>query len=166
MSSAQLQRCREWGIIALLLLGFTQIVGWLLNWKALAAIGFMSNAAPLPLVFSQYRGIEPFSSAYSLRFEDPAGRIESVAVTPEHYALLEGPYNLRNVYGAAFAFGARLETEEERQLWLAIMRYAFFSPGKLNAALGQLGPWQRVEVIQESRARGIEGRWVLPVTAR
>ncbi len=165
-SVAKGDRVRRWSMIALLAVGSLQIVGWVLGLKPITALGFMTNAAPLPLVFSDFRGIEPFSSRYRIRFVRVDGTERVVDVTPETYERLDGPYNFRNVFGAVFAFGPKLETPEETAMWESVMRWAFFEPGLVASTLGERAPLARVDVMQESRARGIPGTFVRGVAPR
>lgn len=165
-SGGEIVRPRRWPMIALVVVGSLQIVGWISGIKPLAALGFMTNAAPLPLVFSDFRGIEPFSSRYRIRFVRVDGTERVVDVTPDAYARLEGPYNFRNVFGAVFAFGPKLETPEETAMWESVMRWAFFNPGLVASTLGESTPLARVDVVQESRARGIPGTFVRGIGPR
>jgi hypothetical protein len=55
-------------------------------------------------VFTARDGLEGFSASYTLRWEE-GGQTQSLPLTPEVYARLQGPYNRRNVYGAALAGG-------------------------------------------------------------
>jgi hypothetical protein len=110
--------------------------------------------------------MEPFSSLYRIRFVRADGGEHVVDVTPQAYARLEGPYNFRNVFGAVFAFGPKLETPQEVAMWESVMRWAFFEPGWVAKALGERAPLRRVEVIQESRARGIPGTFTRGIEPR
>ena len=90
---------------ALLIVGLMQMSGDVLGISALKGIGAATGASPAPKVFSSVRGLETFSSRFFIEWTDPSGAIESIRLTPELYARLRGPYNRRNVYGAAIAYG-------------------------------------------------------------
>ena len=71
----------------------------------LKGLGAATAASPAPKVFSAVRGLETYSTRFYLEWTDRAGEFHSLQVTPELYARLRGPYNRRNVFGAALAYG-------------------------------------------------------------
>jgi hypothetical protein len=96
---------------ALLLLGLAQMAGSLLGVPALRALAAATGASPAPRVFSAVKGLETYSTAFFLDIVSAGGDRATVALTPERYARLRGPYNRRNVYGAMLAFGPVLATD-------------------------------------------------------
>src|SRR5688572_11455961 len=94
--------------LALCALGLMQTVGYVVGSKAIRAIGAATAASPLPKVFSDVDGLEPFASTFHLEGTTSGGERIRIPLTPELYQRLQGPYNRRNVYGAAIAFGPRL----------------------------------------------------------
>src|SRR5687767_9166333 len=84
----------------LLVLGLAQMVGDLTHFLPLKAIAAATGASPAPKVFSAVQGLE----TYSTRFYLDLGH-QRVELAPELYARIEGPYNRRNVFGAALAYG-------------------------------------------------------------
>lgn len=86
--------------IFLVILGVAQMVGDLTQFLPLKAVAAATGASPAPKVFSAVQGLE----TYSTRFFLDLGH-ERVELTPELYARIEGPYNRRNVFGAALAYG-------------------------------------------------------------
>src|SRR4051812_7665487 len=78
------------------------MVGDMFNVLPLKGIGAASSIAPFPKVFCDNQGLEGFASEFTLRAEGPSG-ITNMVLTPESYSRLKGPYNRRNVYGAALA---------------------------------------------------------------
>ena len=95
----------------LLLLGVLQMAGDLLRVPALKGIGAASGASPAPRVFSAVNGLETYSTRFRLEWIDASGEPQKLELTPELYSRLRGPYNRRNVYGAALAYGPVLATE-------------------------------------------------------
>lgn len=85
--------------IVLVVLGLAQIAGDLTKFLPLKAVAAATGASPAPKVFSAVNGLE----TYSTRFFLDLGH-ERVELTPEIYARIEGPYNRRNVFGAALAY--------------------------------------------------------------
>jgi hypothetical protein len=145
------------GVAALLLLfGLTQMVGDLVGSKALRGIGAVSVAAPFPKVFCDLKGVEGFACEFTLLARTPSGGTNEIALTPELYQRLSGPYNRRNVYGAALAGAPILP----RQIWEAVYCYGFGTNGPLRLELG-LPPDSSVQVRIRTKTRGRDNVWVL-----
>lgn len=85
--------------VVLMLLGVAQFVGDLSGVVPLRAIAAATGASPAPKVFSAVQGVETYSTRFYMEWA--ASRIE---LTPEVYSRMRGPYNRRNVYGAALAY--------------------------------------------------------------
>lgn len=83
----------------LLILGLAQMAGDVFGLLPLKAIAAATAASPAPKVFSAVRGLETYSTRFFLEWS--GGRVE---MTPEISARMRGPYNRRNVYGAALAY--------------------------------------------------------------
>jgi len=92
--------------IALTLLGLAQMTGDVLHLTPLKAIAAATAASPAPKVFSAVRGLETYSTRFFITW--PGHRIE---MTPAVYSRMRGPYNRRNVYGAALAYAPVLPPE-------------------------------------------------------
>lgn len=111
---------------ALLVLGLLQMFGHLARLPALRAIGAACGASPAPKVFSAVEGLETYSSRFYLEWQDAAGAAQVVRLTPERYARMRGPYNRRNVYGAALAYGPVLaHNPHTRAMFEQVTQYAF-----------------------------------------
>src|SRR5262245_22070792 len=91
------------------------MVGDILHIQALMGIGAASTIAPFPKVFCDNQGLEGFASEFTITGEGVSG-VTNIVLTPEIYSSLRGPYNRRNVYGAALAFGPKLPPE----LWRSV----------------------------------------------
>jgi hypothetical protein len=120
-------------------LGLLQMIGDLLEryvsepvGQALKGIAAATTASPAPKVFSSVKGLETYSTHFSLEWTDRTGVEHTLRITPEIYALLRGPYNRRNVYGAALAYGPVLP-EGLRE---PVMRYALCGDAPLLRELG------------------------------
>jgi hypothetical protein len=124
---------------ALLVVGLLQMAGDLLETcvtaplgRALKGIGAATAASPAPKVFSAVRGLETYSTRFFLDWSDDTGVAQTLPVTPEVYARLRGPYNRRNIYGAALAYGPVLPAE----LRDPVMQYALCGEAPLLRELG------------------------------
>ncbi len=150
-------RWRNRVAVALGLVGCIQMAGYVTGSSVLRGIGAATAMSPLPKVFSDVEGLETFSSEFTLRYQRPDGAVVEQAITPELYGRLGGPYNRRNVYGAALSYAPRLS----RPLWEAVYCYGFADRGPLRRELG-LGPTARhISVTIRAGARGRNDVWKL-----
>jgi hypothetical protein len=122
---------------SLLLLGSLGMIGHGIGSDALKGLAAMTCASPAPKVFSAVKGLETYSTKFLIEWIDHQGAPQSVLLTPELYARLEGPYNRRNVYGAVLAFGPVLVSEPRtRRMWESVMQHAACGERPLLRELG------------------------------
>ena len=111
--------------LLLVAIGVAAMVGDLTGQTWLYGLGMATHASPAPKVFTARDGLEGFSAHYVLHWDEEDGA-RTLELTPEVYAELDGPYNRRNVYGAALAGGPFLsETPELARLHEAVAEHAF-----------------------------------------
>ena len=140
-------------------LGLGRMAAALAGLDGVAAAAAATGAAPAPRVFSSVRGLETFSSRFSIEWETSDDGTRSVAVTPERIGRLRGPYNRRNVYGAAIAYGPLLASDPRTAPLLAsVQRHALCGDAPLLRELGldasgRTGPL-RVRVEPKHRPAG------------
>jgi len=121
----------------LLALGLLQMAGDTLGLLPLKALALATAASPAPRVFSTVKGLEPYSTRFSIVWTDREGRERSLPVSPELYARLRGPYNRRNAYGAAMAGGPVMAADDRlRPLFEAVARYGLCDPAPVLRELG------------------------------
>lgn len=121
----------------LLIIGLSQMAGDLLQSPALKGLGAATAIAPAPKVFTVVRGMEPYSTRFYLAWTDPRGATHELLLTPEVYARVAGPYNRRNVYGAALAGGPVLATDERLvEMFRGVTNYALCGRAPLLRELG------------------------------
>ncbi len=156
----------RWGIRLVLAVGALQIVGWVSGWYALRGIGQLSAASPLPLVFSSHHVFseqsdwETFSPSFLAEVVYGDGEWEQVAVIPKVYARLSGPYNRRNVYGAAISYGPVLDDGKPRAMRDAVLHYGFCDGGPLARLASRPEDVARAAVVATPRAsRGKQAVW-------
>jgi hypothetical protein len=111
----------------LVVLGLLQMAADLAGLTTVKGLAAATNASPAPKVFSAVRGLETYSTRFFLEWP---GR--SLEMTPEVYSRVRGPYNRRNVYGAALAFAPVLPDA----LREPVMRYALCGERPLLRELG------------------------------
>jgi len=146
---AKAARCANFAAIALLVLGSFQMLGHFTGIRALRGIGAASVASPYPKVFGSAPvwgeadlELETFSATFELQYEFE-GQTINFPITPAVYERVRGPYNRRNVYGAALAYGPCLPPD----LMQPIVDYALTEPGTLRSELGLPESARRLRVL-------------------
>ena len=125
------------GGIFLVILGLAQMTGDVLGISALEGIAAATTASPAPKVFSAVRGLETYSTRFSIQWRDASGSEQSLELTPEVYGSIRGPYNRRNAYGAILAYGPIFaSTPETQALFESVARYALCGSAPLLVELG------------------------------
>jgi hypothetical protein len=151
---------------ALTILGLLQTVGFLTGSAAIRGIGLASTASPLPLVFTQFRGLETFAEDYSLEILTVSGKHIETPITPALYGKLKGPYKRRNTYGAVISYGPGLTLEPERRLVDTVLTYGFCDGGPLSREFGITERLREAHIHITSRTAGRPGKWTLSVQCR
>ena len=129
----------RWGRSAalILVLGLGQMGAAAAGAPRLQGLLAATGASPAPKVFSAVRGLETYSSGFDLEVEYVDGGSERIALTPERYASLRGPYARRNAFGAAVAYGPVLAADERMQALLAsVSQHALCGDAPLLRELG------------------------------
>lgn len=106
---------------AVAVLGSLQIVGSVIDSRVVRGLGLATGFAPYPKVFCEADGYEPFAASFTISGTSPDGETVEIPLTAERYAQLEGPYQRRNVYGAALAYAPRLPSELREHLFDEIL---------------------------------------------
>jgi len=83
------------------------------------------------------RGLETFSTKFTLEWDGRDGKKHALELTPELYQQVRGPYNRRNVYGAVLAYGPVLLTNDiTRPMFESVQRFALTGAAPLLRELG------------------------------
>ena len=146
---------------ALIALGLSQTIGFITGIAWLRGLGLASTASPLPLVFTQFRGIETFAQEYRLEVVTQDGQHFNAPFTPALYAKLTGPYKRRNVYGAVISYGPALTEHHEKHLVNAVLTCGFCNNGPLATAFAVAGPLREAHVHIASKTAGQTYRWTM-----
>ncbi|QDG52302.1 hypothetical protein FIV42_16620 [Persicimonas caeni] len=127
----------DYRALALLVLGLAQMVGALLGIGPLKGLAAATVASPAPKVFSAAKGLETYSTEFFLEWRSVDGEEHVMALTPQVYPKLQGPYNRRNIYGAILAFGPVLYTEAPaRPMFDAASEFALCGEAPVLRELG------------------------------
>jgi len=97
--------------ILIIAIGLLQVTGYLLDVKIIRGLSQSFGSSPLPIVFTEVKGVETFASDFFIHFTDSTGTEQERQITPAMYSKLKGPYNRRNIYGAAISYGSILKKE-------------------------------------------------------
>lgn len=131
-----LSKIRGWAVLSaqvlLVAVGLSRMAGELLHVQPLEIFGMATAASPAPKVFSAVKGLETYSTQFYLEWFDQKRERQRLTITPEVYSRVRGPYNRRNVYGAALAYAPVLP-EKFRD---PVMRYALCGKKPLMRELG------------------------------
>jgi hypothetical protein len=141
--------------ILLLALGLLQMGGDLFRVPVLRGIGAATVASPAPKVFSSIQGLETFSSEFHVEWADRTGVAHSLKLTPEVYACVKGPYNRRNIFGAALAYAPILQKDPlTREMFESVVRHALCGQAPLLREIGidpdQLSAPPRIRLVPRS----------------
>ena len=133
---------RRLGILALLALGLLQISAVVLRAPALQGLAAATGASPAPKVFTAVQGLETYSSAFTLTYRDPEGRLQQVPFDAELYQRMDGPYNRRNAFGAVLAYAPVLASDPRTApMFHAVSRHAVCGERVLLREIG-IDPWR------------------------
>lgn len=153
-------RRRNMIALALLAIGSLQMIGAVSGSAMLRGIGAATAMAPNPKVFSDVDGLETFASEFTLSYRDAAGAPRQLEITPQVYARLGGPYNRRNVYGAALSYAPRLP----EPLWTSVYCHGMSPNGPLRRDLGLDPADGEFTLSIRTRTRGRSDQWTYAPT--
>lgn len=137
-------------------IGLLQITGYLLKNKTIKGLGAATASSPLPIVFTQVKEVETFASDFYLQYVDENSAQKEVRITPEIYSRLKGPYNRRNIFGAAISYGPVLP----EQLWKSVLAYAICNKVLLTE-IGLPATAKNVTVRIKTKTKGRNNEWIL-----
>ena len=151
-------RTRELCSWAILFIGLTQMAGDLFGNRVIKGIGAATAMAPCPKVFCNMGGMEPFASSFEIIAD--GDKTTRIPITPELYQQLRGPYNRRNVYGAAIAAAPILP----ERVWQTVFSYAFNPNGPLRHDLALPEKTNSIHILVRTKTRNGSQEWIFPCT--
>ena len=147
---------RRFLTILVIAIGSLRMLGWLLENDALKGIGALTCASPLPIVFTEVNGVETFASDVYVVFENDKDSTQKLRITPSLYSGLAGPYNRRNVIGAAIAYGPVMRED----LWQSVLGYGLCK-GVLQHEMGLPPVMRNTRFLLETRTADRADSWIL-----
>ena len=128
------------------LVGTFQMVGHFAGSRTLRGLGLASGIAPFPKVFCEADGYEPFAAEFLITGSNADGEVVEIPLTAERYSQLGGPYQRRNVYGAALAYAPRLPDDFREHLFSQVL-----APDSPLVSELDLPPLEDVEITIKPR---------------
>jgi hypothetical protein len=145
--------------ILLVCVGLLKIIGFSAGWKWMEGIGSVLVASPLPIVFTEQKGVETFAHEFHLEYRDRDGKKMVLPITPALYGQFDAPYNYRNVIGAAISYGPVMP----EKLWKPILHYSFVEPGEISSSMGLRTPLREASVKLRTKTKGRDDSWELVI---
>ncbi len=142
--------------ILIIAIGLLQTIGYLSRIKIIKQLGQITCSSPLPIVFTEVKGVETFASDFYIEFINYTGEREVIKITPNMYSKLKGPYNRRNIFGAAISYGPILKKE----IWETIFKYGFCKKKILEEMMLPLNG-NNYSVRIKTKTAGRNNEWVL-----
>ncbi len=142
----------------LVLVGLLQSIGFIIKSKEVRGLGMASASSPLPIVFTEVKGVETFASNFYVSYNTSTGEADTVQITPTIYSQLNGPYNRRNVYGAAISYAPVLPDS----LRTSVLQFGLCE-GTLLEELGIPSDAKNVSIIIRTRTAGRNQEWIYQV---
>ena len=122
--------------LVLSLIGCGQMLADTFGLAGLKAVMQISQLSPAMKVFTAHRGFETFAARFYIERID-GNKLERFELDRQRYERLAGPYNRRNVYGAAFSYGPLLASDPRlAPMHASVLRYALCEPGSARRELG------------------------------
>jgi len=138
-----------------------QMIGYVTKIEKIKQLGALTASSPLPIVFTEVQGVETFVNDFYIQYRKEDGVMEKVLLTPEIYAQFKGPYNRRNVYGAAIGY-AQVLPEEIRE---AILMYVIEND-ILKDELGLNLTRDSLSLVIETKTKGRDDIWKYDINCK
>lgn len=146
--------------VALTAVGLMNLAGYILQVPVLSQYARVTSASPLPIVFTDIRGMEPYALDVELIALTEQGQARHYAMDRAWFSQMHGPFVRWHAY-------LRLISEapmKSRAMWQSVLRYGFCRTGPLAAEAGIEEPLSGFILRLRSRTSGRPTVWDLPVS--
>jgi hypothetical protein len=150
---------REVLSLLLVFIGLVQSIGYITQQPWLKSIGIMTVSSPLPIVFTEQKGLETFANDFFLEYEEKEGKKQSIQLTSTLYKKLNAPYNYRNVLGAVISYGPILP----EAVVDSVLEHSFQNPGNISLALGLEVPLKNASIIIKTKTKDKHETYVVKI---
>lgn len=117
-------------LVALCALGCMHMLADVLGMPRIKALAQATQMSPAMKVFTAQSGYETYAAEFYVGNWDVQGHYREALLDRSRYQRLHGPYNRRNVYGAAFSYGPLLANNPRTAaMYGSVLRYALCAPG-------------------------------------
>lgn len=124
-------------LLALCTLGCAQMLADVLGMAPVKALAQATQMSPAMKVFTAQSNYETYAAEFYIGSWDEHMVYREILLDRSRYQRLQGPYNRRNVYGAAFSYGPLLANNPRTaQMVQSVLRHALCDPGSAAAELG------------------------------
>src|SRR5436190_1011346 len=100
--------------VILLMIGSLQIIGYIFRSQTIRGLGFVSGAAPLPIVFSNVKGVDGFDTQHSLIVSSTSGNVDTIALDKKLFSQFNGAFFLKESYSIFLAYSHLFSPEQLR----------------------------------------------------
>lgn len=148
--------------IGLILLGSIQMIGDLCHMPVLKGIGQATNSSPAPKIFTSQQGYETFSKRFFFKVVDQQGNTKIIEIKPNNYQNLKGPYNRRNMYGAAISYAPVLvKFPHTKPMFDSVAEYGLYNQKQsiLDEMEIQYDKTKPIVLLIEPRHQGNHDGW-------
>lgn len=128
-------------------------LGYLLRLPALVALGGLTAASPLPIVFGAVEGHEYWATRYVVDVELRDGRRARRELGPGHFDHLGGPHRARMLLALPLVLAPVLPDDA----WTLPTAHGLCRGGRLAHALDVHGDVRRMDVVAVHRAGAARG---------
>jgi hypothetical protein len=136
-NSASMEMKTVMTTVFLVALGSLQMAGDIIGIPALKGLGLATVASPAPKVFTAHNGFETYANKFFIEYINIEDKQTSIEITPKVYQRLKGPYNRKNIYGAATSYAPVLaQNSKTRPMLMSVLHYAFCGDAPLLIELG------------------------------
>jgi hypothetical protein len=149
-AGSAIRRVAGWALAAV---GPMAGLGYLLHLPALVALGTLSAASPLPIVFGAVSGHEYWATRYELDVEMRDGRREHREVARGHFGRLGGPHRARMLLALPLVLAPVLPDDA----WMRPVAAGLCHGGRLARVLDLDGAVRHMEVTAIHRDGATRG---------
>ncbi|PIS05223.1 MAG: hypothetical protein COT81_02315 [Candidatus Buchananbacteria bacterium CG10_big_fil_rev_8_21_14_0_10_42_9] len=149
--------------LILILIGLTQIFGFVIKDNTIMRFGYTYAASPLPVVFTKIGAIEPFSIVLSANYITSNGQTKHIDISPGDFDVFPGPFFRRSSYTSP-VFG--LITDPTNKRALNVLRFGLCDEGVLIKTFTTDTNIQSAEIIARSLTRDVNAVWKFEVNCQ
>jgi hypothetical protein len=138
----------------LVVIGCLGPFGYLIDSKPIKGLALAWMVSPIPIVFSDANGFEAFAAKFEIELTLKDGSQSVRPISFKEASKLRGPYNRRNVFGAAIGYAPRLPL----QMVVSVLRYGLCAGGPLVEEFELPSTIENVALVIHDGTKGRESQ--------